>query len=298
LRRTVHPCRGIFALVALVLCRPLAAEEAVPPAEIDATGRAIANAPLGAGRAGVAQWSGAIDFFTPVAGSSQCGLGLDVIAERRTYHFRDFGDFLPGRSAPLSQAALITLQPTLAVNLTPSWSVVGSTQLQSAAAPGAPLRDALLSTGSVGAFFSKKNLKIGLSLEFEQRLSGSPLIVPYPIIDWNFSGRWHLTALDGQSGRLSCDVTGEVSVFGQLEFQSQDIRLGRRSSIPSGILRYEAFPLFGGLQYKPGPHLVASLAAGAALAQNHRFEDERGHLLRTSDRHSPFICVLELDYSF
>lgn len=295
--KIVRPFSGVI-LIALVFSLPLAAEEAVPPVEIDTTARIIADAPLGPDQAGVAQRSGTVDFFTPVAGSERCGLGLDLIAEECIFHFRDFSDFLPGQPAPLSHAEVVTLQPTLAVAATSSWSLVASTQLQYAGSPGARFKDAFLSTGSVGAFYGKKNLKIGLSLEVEQRLSGSALIVPFPIIDWHFLDRWHLTALDGQSGRLSYALSDDLSCFGQLEFQSQDIRLGRRSSIPSGILRYEAFPLFGGIQYKAAPHFVASLGGGASLAQRYRFEDKRGRLEGVSIQKSPFICILELDCRF
>ncbi|HTQ31456.1 MAG TPA: DUF6268 family outer membrane beta-barrel protein [Opitutaceae bacterium] len=274
------------------------AQDAIPGPEVDVVVRSTTEAKLDPAGAGISQWSGLVDFFTPVAGSSRAGAGLDVIAERRGFRFRDFGEFIPGRSPPLSQASLLTLQPTLTFAAAPQWSLVGSALLQYAGAPQARFNDAVLLTGSIAAYHREKNLKIGLGFEVEQRMGGSTLALPFPVIDWHISDRWLLTSLDGESGRLTYALTGEFSLFGQMEFQSQDIRLGRSSSIASGILRYEAFPLCGGLQYKPGRHLTASLAGGAALAQQYRFEDVHGRLLRSSGRHAPFTCVWEVDYNF
>ena len=290
---------GLIAAASWCWAIPLAAEEAAPGVEADAQSRFTASSNLAASGGRVSQWSNSIDLSAPVAGSSAYGLGLDLIAERLEFHFSDFSGFLPGRSPPLSGASVITLQPTVALTPSRSWSLIESALVQHAGADGARSGDATLWGGSVAAAYQyAANLKIGLGFEVLQRMNASALFVPFPIIDWRISDRWSLLSVDGETGRLSFAFTRTLSGFGQLEFQSQDIRLGRSASIPSGIMRYEAYPLSLGIQWKPRPRLTASLSAGEAVAQKYRFEDGGGRLLRSSATHAPLIGALEIDCSF
>ena len=70
------------------------------------------------------------------------------------------------------------------------------------------------------------------------------------------------------------------------------------SALPSGIVRYEAYPLSLGVQWQPRPHFSLALSAGAALGQDYRFEDRNGRLLRASRTQSPGLGTLELIYGF
>ena len=302
LRRAVlKPYSAVGLLAALTFCllRPLAAEEAPPPVEVDFQARFTADSSLGPGAARISQSSNLVDFFAPVAGSSAFGLGVDLILERLDFHICNFDGFLPGRSSPLSAASMVTLQPTLVLMPSRSWSLIVSPMVQYAGANGADSHDSILMSGSLAAtwqFAAEK--KLGLGFDVSQRLGGSAAVFPFPVIDWHFSERWSLLSIDGESGRLSCVLTRAWSVFGQLEFLWRDLRLSRSSSIPSGILRYEAFPLSVGLQYKPNRHFTAAVMGGAALSQQYRFVDEHGEPLGTSGNHSPMIATFALNYAF
>jgi len=293
---------AIAGVVAAMLCgrsRALAAEEGAPGVEADLESRIFASSNLAAGRSGVSQWSSSIDLSAPVAGSDAFGLGVDVVAERLGFGFQNFGGFIPGKASPLSGASVLSLQPTLALTPSTRWSLIESAQVQYAGAGDARLRDAALWAGSSAvACQYDVGLKIGFGIEVEQRMRASALILPFPIIDWRISDRWSLVSLDGESGRLACSITKFLGVYGQLEFQSQDLRLGRLSSLPSGILRYEAYPLTVGIQWKPGPHTTASVYGGEAISQSYRFESARGDLLGLGATHAPILGGFEIDCSF
>ncbi len=299
LARTLMPACGLMAISSWILLRPAAADEIEPTVEIDVRSRLTATARLVADNARVSQWSNLIDFSVPVAGSKAFGLGLDFVTEQLEFDFRDFGELLLGRSSPLARASVITVQPTLLLTPTPLWSLVGSGSLQYSGAESARSRDSVLMNGSLAAAYQyTAALKIGLGLAITQRMSGPALYLPFPIIDWRISARWSLTAVDGESGQLMYTFAKGLGVFGQLEYQSRDIRLGRSSSIPSGVLRYEAFLLGLGIQCKTGQHLTASVYSGVAVAQRYRFADENGRWLLTSKNHSPPVASVELDYRF
>jgi hypothetical protein len=302
---SLHPVLKRRAPVGLVVALllggalPLTAEEAQPEVALEYQIRFTAGSHLADGTDRVTQTSNLVDLFVPVAGSSAFGLGVDLVAERLNFRFQNFDGFLAGRAAPVAAASVVTLQPTLVLMPAQPWSLVGSATLQYSAAESATFSKAILVSGAVASTWQyARNVKVGLGLNVSQRMNDSPSVVPFPVIDWRISDRWQLTALDGESGRLSGTITRSWRVFGQLEFQWRDIRLGRSSSIPSGILRYEAFPLFAGLEFKPTRHFAAEVFAGTTLAQRYRLADERGALLGASRHHTPMLVGLDLTCTF
>jgi hypothetical protein len=300
-RRLRVPRLALVLLVAAAGFGPrlLAAEDSASAVEAEFQSRFAASSDLASGGGAVSQAYESIDLSLPVAGFGGGGLGVDLSAERLQFHFSNFGLFLAGRAPPLSGADLLTLQPNLVIAPNHQWSLIGSALVQYAGADHASTSAAGLWGASVGAVDqASPTLKVGLGVEVEERMKASALVLPYPIIDWHLSDRWVLTSLDGTTGRLAYACTEAWSVFGQLEFQEQDIRLRRTSSIPSGIVRYEAYPLSVGILWKPHPRLTASCWVGEALDQSYRFEDQNGRLLRASLSRSPGIATLDLDYSF
>jgi hypothetical protein len=267
--------------------------------EAEFQSRFTANSDLASGGGSLSQSYESLDLSLPVAGSGAAGLGVDLIAERLQFHFSNFGRFLTGKAPPLADATLLMLQPNLVFAPNRQWSLIGSALVQYAGADHASSSAAGLWGASVAAADQvTATLKLGMGIEVEQRMKASALLLPYPIIDWHLTDRWSLSSLDGETGRLAYACSATWSVFGQLEFQSQDIRLRRSSSIPSGILRYEAYPLSLGLLWKPRPRLSASCWVGDALDQSYRFEDQNGRLLRASGTGAPLIGTFDLDYSF
>lgn len=290
---------GLAALAAGGGAGCLRAQEDANDVEVEWQTRTTASADLATGGAKVAQWYSSVDLSLPVAGSRAYGLGVDVTAERQAFRFDDFGDFLPGRSAPLADATLLGLQPTLVLTPTRQWSLIAVVLAQYAGADGASSGGAMLLGGSLAATYQfTPSLKLGLAVELDPRMKAAAEVYPVPLIDWRISDRWSLTSLDGETGRLAYVLGGAWSVFGQLEFQEQDIRLRRSSSIPSGILHYEEYPASLGLLWKPVPHLSVSLWGGEALDQSYQFKDQNGGILRTSSAHAPLIGTFDLDYSF
>ena len=281
------------------LPQPAAAEDASAAVEADLLYRSTADAGLAAGGGTIGQAYESIDLSLPIAGSETNGLGVDLIAERFRFHFGNFGAFLPGRAAPLAYASVLTFQPNLILTPAPHWSLLGSGLVQYAGANQSGSHGATLGGASIAAVYqASSTLRLGFGIEDEQRFKASALVLPFPIIDWHITDRWSLTSVDGESGRLTRALSPAWSAFGQLEFFSQDLRLGRSSSIPSGIVRYEAYPLSLGVQWQPRPHFSLALSAGAALGQDYRFEDRNGRLLRASRTQSPGLGTLELIYGF
>jgi Domain of unknown function (DUF6268) len=290
---------GSIVVAAICFLPPLVADEAAPGIEVEARSRITGSSTLAPAGGRVSEVSNQVDLSLPVAGSSEFGLELDVIGEHLDFHFKDFGRFLPGRAAPLTAVEVVTLQPTVIFTPTPRWSFVGSGSIQSAGGGNARLGDSTLLSGSAGAIYQyAANRKIGIGIQVEEQMRAPARIIPFPLVDWRISDRWAILALDGESARLSYRATDTLSIIGRLEFQSQDIRLKTSSSIPAGIVRYEAFPLSAGIEYRPNKHLTINADCGAAIAQKYRFEDERGHLLRAGGAHSPWIGTLDIDYSF
>jgi hypothetical protein len=279
--------------------RPLVAQDASSAVEADFQYRSTGSASLAPTGGAVAQAYESLDLSLPIAGSETNGLGIDLIAERFQFRFRNFGGFIPGRAAPLARASILTAQPNLILTPAPHWTLVGSGMIQNAGADQAAVHSATLAGASVAAAYQfSPALRLGLGVEEEQRFKASALILPFPIIDWHITDQWSLTSLDGESGRLAYAISHAWSAFGQLEFLSQDIRLGRSSSLPSGILRYEGYPLSFGIQWQPRRHLSIALSGGAALAQDYRFEDKHGRLLGASSSQSPGLGTLEIVYGF
>ena len=290
---------GLTIVAVWCLLPLLAAEGAAPAVEVEIQSRFTGSSALGADGARVSQDSSLVDLTIPLAGSGHLGLGADLIVQRLGFHFSETGGSFPGGTAPLAAAEVATLKPTVIFHPTPRWTLVGSGTVQYAGGDHALSGDSRLFSGSVGAIYQHApERKIGLGIQVAGRLKAAARIIPFPLIDWRISDRWSLTALDGESGTLGCRMTDTMRVIGRLEFQSQDIRLKRSSSIPSGIMRYEAFPLSVGLEFRPNKHLTVTVDGGAALAQQYRFEDERGHLLRAGEIHSPWIGTLDFDYDF
>ena len=291
-----------FALMTFaLLCSapPSAADGAQPGIDVEIQSRITGNSSLGPDGGKISQMSNLLDLSLPVAGTSKFGLGVDLVVEHLDFHFHDAAGFLPGRPAPLAAAEVGSLQPTALFTPAQHWSFVGSGTVQYAGSENARLGDSTLLSGSVGAFYEQTgNRKIGLGIQVAQQMRASAQILPFPIVDWRFSDRWSLEALDGESGRLSYRVTTAFSVVGQLEFRSQDIRLGRSSSIRSGIMRYEAFPLSLSIEYRSARGLAVSAGGGAAVAQKYRFEDEHGYLVQEGAAHSPWLGTLDIDFSF
>ena len=301
-RRRIRRSRallGVLAVLAGCVSGARGADDTSAGLEADFQYRSTASASLAAGGGALSQSYGSLDLTVPLAGSNANGLDADLIAERLQFYFRNFGQFLPGRSSPLADASLFTLQPNLILTPAPQWSLLGSGLVQYAGADGASSSAATLWGGSAAAAYqASPGLKLGVGVELEQRMKASALVLPFPVIDWKISDRWSLTSLDGESGRLACALSGAWSLFGQLEFQSQDLRLRRSSSIASGIVRYEAYPLSLGVQWKPQPRLTVSLSAGAAVDQTYRFEDAHGRLLGAGAAHAPPIGTVEVDGTF
>jgi hypothetical protein len=291
-----------LSLVALIVgsFRGLsAADDAGSGVEADFQSRFAANSDLASGGGTISQAYESLDLSLPVAGSEANGLGVEVIGQRLQFHFANFNRFLPGRAAPLSGASVVTLQPTVILTPARSWSLIGSGLVQEAGADHAASRDSTLWGGSVAAAYqASATLKLGVGIEVEQRMKASALVLPYPIIDWHISDRWSLASLDGETGRLAYACNGAWSIFGQLEFLSQDIRLRPSSSIPSGILRSESYPLSLGVQWKPRPRLAVSGWVGQALDASYQFEDRNGRLLRASGSHEPLVGTIDLDCKF
>jgi len=284
---------------AWLLPSPAAADDAAATVEAEFQSRFTARSGLASGAGAVSQWNDSLDLSLPVAGSAAYGLGVDLTAERLEFGFGDFGGFLTGKAAPLANASVLTVQPTLVLTPAGPWSYIESAVVQYAGADHASTNGAVLWGGSAAAAYrATATFKIGLGLEGMQRMEAAAWFFPFPIVDWHISDRWSLTSVDGQTGRLAYAVARTVSLFGQLEFQEQDIRLARSSSLPSGIVRYETYPLSLGWEWKPGPHLKTALSAGAAVAQAYHFADAQGRLLRDSDRHAPAVATFEIDCSF
>ncbi len=297
-RRIGRTLLGVGAIV-VGGSRLWAENEAAPDFEVDAQNRFIADTHLASHGTEISQDLTSVDFSAPLAGSAAYGLGIDLIAERFAFGFRNFNRFLPGRAAPLSGATGLTAQPTVELTTVRDWAFIASGQVETLGANGAHLDDSALVSGSLAVAFShSKTLKIGLGVEVDQRLSASPLILPFPIIDWKISDRWSVLSDDGQTGRLVYHLRGPFSLFAALEFDSRDVRLSRSSSLPSGIMRYEALPVSLGMQWKVNPSCTAAIAAGRAFAQQYRFEDRQGGLLRASDTRGPPLGSLELDFHF
>jgi hypothetical protein len=279
--------------------RPLAAQEAATAVEADFQSRFTANADLAPGGGAVSQWSDSLDLSLPVAGSGAYGLGVDLIADRYGFGFNNFSLFLPGKTPPVANASVFTFQPTLVLTPAKPWSLIGSVLLEYAGADHASTNGAMLWGGSVAAAYQTgPGLKLGLGVEGMQQMKASAWYFPFPIVDWRISERWSLVSTDGETGRLAYAAASTVSLFGQLEFEEQDLRLARSSSLPSGIVRYEAYPLSLGVQWKPCPHLTVDLSAGEAVAQDYDFADAQGRLLRDSAQHAPALGTLELDCPF
>jgi hypothetical protein len=290
---------GLLAIAVVGGPWPVAAQEASSAVEADFQSRSTASARLASGGGTIAQAYESMDLSLPVAGSETNGLGVDLIAQRFQFRFGDFAGFLSGRSAPLANASVFTLQPNLILTPAAHWALLGSGLIQYAGADQASTHGSTLGGASIAvADQASTTLRLGLGVEVEQRLKASALVLPFPIIDWHITDQWSLTSLDGESGRLAYAFSHAWSAFGQLEFLSQDLRLGRSSSLSSGVMRYEAYPLSFGVQWQPRPHLSLALSGGEALGQDYRFEDKNGRLLRASSTQSPGLGTLEIIYGF
>ncbi len=291
-------CSTLLVLIALLFVAAAKAEEMTAEIEIETQARFVANADLNAATARVSQWSCLLDLSLPVAGSKFFGLGADIIAEKTEFCFHHFDTFIAGAAMPLSQASRVDLQPTLALTPNDRWMWVESVTAEYSGASGAKFNDGLLlSSSTAGVYRYDKNLRIGLGIQVSQRMPHSVRILPFPIIDWHVD-HWSLTALDGETGRLSYAVTTKTSFYGQLEFRTRDIRLAQSRSLPSAILHYEAFPLFLGIQRKVNQTLTISLFVGSALRQQYRFEDRDGHMLHESFKRSPLSGGVDVDCTF
>lgn len=281
------------------LLRLSADELSAPGAEVDLQFFRFGSIHLDTSTARVSLTTESIDLSFPLAGSAWMGLEADLYGERQRYQFNDFSFFINGRASPLSQARDFELQPSFLLMPKGPWSVAVSPKLQYSNAQHASLEEGRLWSLSVATFYqSAGKLKLGIGLNASQRMQGSALILPFPVIDWQMSEHWALRALDGESGRLAYRAGAQLSFYGEMRFESRDIRLAGNSSIPSGVLRTEDFPVLIGAEYHVSQHISLQIAAGRALAETFRFEDRDGRLLRVSQIHSPFLTRIEADLTF
>lgn len=277
----------------------LGAEPSEAEVEVDLHGLTVAARPLAAGAGQMSRSSTGVDLSVPLAGTPQLGVGLDLGYEIDRFHFSDFSSFLSGDASPLSRAFDFYLQPSFLVTPSERWTFVISPQIEYSGAEHTRLKDARLWSGSVGVFYqSIAGFKLGLGLNLAEQMNGSPLVLPFPIIDWELNDHWKLSALDGESGRLAYRASARFSLYGEVRFKSRDIRLATHSSIPSGILRTEEYPTFLGFEYRFFQHALIRAALGKAWAQTIRFEDHGGRLLRRSDSRAPGVGTLQAELTF
>lgn len=271
----------------------------IPGAEIDVQVYSLGSTRLDTSTAQVSSTTTSVDLSIPLAGSAWFGLELDIFGERQWYRFNDFFLFISDLASPLSEARDLELQPSLVLNPKGPWSVVISPKLQYSSAEHASLNESQLWSLSTAVFYqSRGKFKLGVGLNATQRLNGSALILPFPVIDWQLNEQWNLIALDGESGRLVYRAHSHLHFYGEVRFESRDIRLARKSSIPGGVLRTEDFPVLIGTEYQVSRHTVLRAAVGQTLAQTYRFEDHNGHVLGRSQIHSPFLATVQADLIF
>jgi len=240
-----------------------------------------------------------LDISIPLVGNENQGVETDFILQRDYYTIKRFQSSVGLLSSPIARANVSSWQISGITPLNSQWSLLGVGEIGTYAASDAALSRSFaeqVSFGSVYTFAGTK-AKLGLGLELENRVGGARRILPFPLIDWKITDQISLLSFDGSSGKLSYHVNRAVTLFGQLEFESYDLRLSKHSSLRSGIIREESFPVTAGIRWQINRHLSLSSSIGVAWGQTYRFETDGGSTVFDGHTHHPMIAAFELDFS-
>jgi hypothetical protein len=226
--------------------------------------------------------------------NDKLGAGLSF-----TYIYNDYNfSGLTGFSVPHPWSSVHTfrLAVPLYYSLNDTWTLLLIPMGQFSGGNGARFGDALSYGGVVGVshVFGPK-LELGLGIAGYYNLA-EILIFPYPIVKFNFTGRFRIsnpfqTSPAGPAGvEFSYLLNNHWDVGLGWAYRSPRFRLDYNGPIPNGIGQYRSFPVFVRLSYQLSPALRIDGYGGASLFNKIYIDDRRGNeLYRTKQNVAPLI---------
>lgn len=260
----------LAALLALLL--PAAAQ---PPGVMRGIGLSLSAAgeyhPADEADVGRAKWTA--DYRLPKVWDGTPMIGVEQEFSRYDFSEEDAAEF--GDAVESARSDELSLKYRRA--LRGKWSFFGGASMRSSIESGAEWGEGVTCAMlGVWRYSVSEDLGLSIALIGATRLEDSPMVFPFPAIDWRITDRLSLRTERGVT--LAWDLDGERLwvVEWAAEYDSRDFRLDDEGAAPRGVLRDNRIPVSMGVRYAPNPGVSARCWLGADAWREYELADEDG----------------------
>ncbi|GJQ29216.1 MAG: hypothetical protein HBSAPP03_11000 [Phycisphaerae bacterium] len=254
----------------------------------------------GPGSVSVARAGGSIDVAIDPSDSTRFIVSFGT--EYSTYDF-DEDTSIASTNEPWDNVLSHTVAVTYRGKVSPQWHVILAASADASYEVGADFADSLTFGGRVGATYSAhERLTVGLGVLVSTRLEDDPIIIPFPILDWQITDQWSLRTGRGSARGVRLEVAFApnesltFSLGGGVE--AREFRLDDAGPIPDGVGRDWKAPVSLAVEWKLGEQVTLLGEAGVNLWQNYTIDDANGDELADADADLGFFAGLGVRVRF
>lgn len=204
------------------------------------------------------------------------------------YHWK--GTSSLGTSDPFGSVNLFALQVRAGYKLAPEWTIGLGGIFGLAGETNADAGDSIYGGGIASfAWTPSKDLMLGVGLLAVTQLQDDVLIIPIPVVHWNFAEEWVLSTIrrPPASPFVGVDVAWEphdspVDLSVGLAWQQRRFRLGANTAanLNNGVGEDQSFALIGGVGYDICANARLDLMAGINFYEKLQVENSAGRQVR------------------